>query len=236
MIFSLPLILSQQLILNGIESTKEVKKQSLLSKLDGWLSQQEKEDDLAVMEALLEEIEQENGVIPEEWLEMESGPSRVLRVNKPSQGLIKQVHVFNFDVWHLSYDYIDVLVTYEDFQLIVDLISELSPASQFQVLVTDVDEMISELGQGPEQFRVKSEYFKFDPTTWFNEYHSYEDIMALFDGWTKEHKDVMGKEKMGYSFEKRVINAYHIKPFAEYKGDRKRIYIQSLVHAREWYY
>ena len=243
-ILILSLVLADQFSITDLLKRKELNKGQVIDKLGNWLSKSndkqkdsfKEETEKELIDSLIQELEKEQDEIPIEWMEMEeSGPTRVLRVNKPSKSLIQQIHVFNFDVWHLSREYVDVLVQYDQFNLIGDLITEHSPESVFQVLVTDVDEMIAELGQAPTDFQIQSAPIKFDPSTWFNDYHPYEAIMELFDTWTEEHSDVMTKHDMGESFEKRKISAFHIKPNPKYTGDRKRIYIQSLVHAREWY-
>eukprot|EP00835_Amoeboradix_gromovi_P005776 NODE_582_length_6440_cov_0.149661.p3 type:complete len:294 gc:universal NODE_582_length_6440_cov_0.149661:2958-2077(-) len=212
-------------------------KSQLLNEIETWFNKKsenlEEQDQDAYIDHLMQELEKEQDEVPIEWVEAEqTGPSRILRINKPSKALITLIHQFYFDVWHLSREYVDVLIPYHQFTLIADLISENSPDSVFQVLVTDVDEMMSELGQYP--YKSESTEYRFDPKTWFDDYHPFEAIVSLFDEWLAAHDDVMTKHFMGYSYEKREINAYHIKPFPKYKGERKRIYIQSLIHAREW--
>eukprot|EP00834_Sanchytrium_tribonematis_P003944 NODE_172_length_14331_cov_0.709177.p9 type:complete len:255 gc:universal NODE_172_length_14331_cov_0.709177:4665-3901(-) len=244
----LVLVISDQLDLGDLFKQKNLKKQKAIENVNSWISKFGKEavsqendktsDSGAIIDALMNEFENNEDELPSEWYESESdGPARVLRITKPSKELLQQIHVYNFDVWHLSRNSADVMVSYEQFQLIGDLIAELSPESTFQILVPDVDEMIEELGQSPLQQQFKSQsdeqhIAEFNPSKWFSDYHQYSEILELFDSWTELHEDVMEKVEMGLSYEKRSINAYHIKPYPEFTGERKKFYIQSLVHAR----
>ena len=241
----LNLVIAEQFSIANLLKNKDLSRVQVLEKLGKLLSKSDNNQDFQedavnsnLVDTLIQELEKEQDDIPINWVDMETeGPSRILRVNKPSKTLVRQLNMFNFDIWHLSKEYADVFVPYDSFNLIGDLITEHSPKSVFQVLVTDVEEMIIELGQSPSQFEQvqDTELFKFDPTTWFNDYHPYDKIIELFDQWVEEYPDIMSVQDMGLSYEKRKLLAYHVKPFPEYKGERNRIYIQSLVHAREWY-
>lgn len=70
--------------------------------------------------------------------------------------------------------------------------------------------------------------------TWFNDYHSYEDIKEWYRELASKYKDRMEFVPcIGKTHEGRDIFAVHIN-FTPKNKDKKQIWIQGLIHAREW--
>jgi hypothetical protein len=72
------------------------------------------------------------------------------------------------------------------------------------------------------------------PINWFRNYHTFEDIQEWFLKLSNSHKNIVQYiPSIGKSHEGRDIFALRINRTPP-RGDKKQIYIQSLIHAREW--
>jgi predicted RNase H-related nuclease YkuK (DUF458 family) len=161
---------------------------------------------------------------------------KVVKLRGVDFGSFVELSQLDIDIWSHDSDRHEVIahVDPDQFEIL-----QLMPEIQMSVLNDNVQiqvdrerSRVATIGRRLRAMAVSSSIQSGD--LWFSNYHNYEEIKEWYQKLaTRYHKSVQFVPRIGRTHQGRDIFAIHINLTPVRKG-KKQIWIQGLIHAREW--
>jgi len=100
-------------------------------------------------------------------------------------------------------------------------------------MIRDVQKEIEREEEWSRQVRAR-EQGKMLPTQFFDDYRSYEDILAYYNGLMQQFPNLISKAHVGLTFEGRDIWVYTVGNNATGNGTKPSIWYEGGIHSCEW--
>ncbi|XP_003384060.1 PREDICTED: carboxypeptidase B-like [Amphimedon queenslandica] len=165
----------------------------------------------------------------------------VLRCNKDNKAVEKVMELASVDVWGVHSDGLDIKMS----RNIARIVLQYLPESCF-VLVSNVENHVKEAEEYSFSTEQKMKAWRINngldvvlqdiddvsSTDWHTAYHNYESIIEWYKHLAKSHPSLARYTTIGKTAENRDMIAVHIT--ASKNPGRNKMYMQCLIHAREW--
>lgn len=161
---------------------------------------------------------------------------RVVRISGVTEELLGELSILDLDIWTRDIPSGDLTARvneeqYEILQLLKDTLST-------TVLHEDLDTLIKQsMQRQPLAHAMRARFPSSDSrpkSNWFSDYHTYTEIQVWYKALAAEHPGLVTfVPSIGKTHQGRDIFAVHIN-FTPVDQDKKQIWIQGLIHAREW--
>lgn len=161
---------------------------------------------------------------------------RVVRISGVTEELLSELSILDLDIWTRDFLSGDITARvneeqYEILQLLGDTLAT-------TVLYEDLDALIVQsMPRQPRARTMRARLPSVDDRPredWFRDYHPYTEIQAWYKALAAKHPDIVKfVPSIGKTHQGRDIFVVHIN-FTPADKDKKQIWIQGLIHAREW--
>ncbi|RKP04618.1 hypothetical protein THASP1DRAFT_33593 [Thamnocephalis sphaerospora] len=142
--------------------------------------------------------------------------------DKVSTGVWNQVAGLDLDVWKNAADHLHIRVDAVERKAL-----GLLPGMQVKTIVDDIQRLVDAKAYAPNTPSSQK-------SDWFSEYRQLEDIYNWLYQMARDHADIVSEPiSIGETIEGRQILQLRVTAPGD-ASKRKRIWMQSLIHAREW--
>ncbi len=135
------------------------------------------------------------------------------------------------DVWGiLPSRKVDVMVTKKQLKNLKSFLD-----IEYQVIVHDVDELVTMSQDSKDETLHSADQLSIvKKKKWFSKYHDYKSIKNYFEALSNQHESLEFLPSIGQTFEHRDIFALKYSNSSKSISERKKVWIQAGIHAREW--
>lgn len=136
---------------------------------------------------------------------------------------LPELETLNIDIWWRDFNATEAILHVNEHQL--DILHQLP-----EYKITAVHE---DLAEYTKQFK-RTNLSNHSDSDWFSNYHTYAEIRSWYQQLAKDNSEYISfVSSIGITHQRRDIFAIRINPTPS-RTDKKQIWIQGLIHAREW--